>query len=212
MLSMGATNGLVDGWPKAAFGTPPAHALPPAPVIPAIACDALQKAMLSCERIESRVLSLESPACGKQGMFIPFPCSHVHRVPAEPGAYRVFRGLFFMDPGALLRLSSYGSLPPRGGFYPGLPVGFWGFPGAPFSPHPLPPFPLLPLWVCGGDRHKAEVKTAILSCLLFLQATKHCRRLSALLPMGRLIFPLGIKGMGPVWAFPSQGISEGDFF
>ena len=37
MLSMGATNGLVDGWPKAAFGTPPAQALPrAAPVIPAI--------------------------------------------------------------------------------------------------------------------------------------------------------------------------------
>ena len=124
-------------------------------------------------------------------MFIPFPCSHVHRVPAEPGAYRVFRGLFFMDPGALLWLSSYGSLPPRGGFYPGLPDGFWGFPGAPFSPHPLPPFPLLPLSVCGGDRHKAEVKTAILSCLMFLQAKVAPQVSLSLAPNGKIDLPIG---------------------
>ena len=150
MLSMGATNGLDDGWPKAAFGTPPAHALPPAaPVIPAIACDALQKAMMSCERIdlhrrESRVstprkagyvrsLSLfacASRACGAWGL------------PGFPGA--VFYGSRCSLTALVLRLpsASWGIL----SWFARWLLGLSGCAFFSPSPSPFSPFAFVGLW------------------------------------------------------------------
>lgn len=146
MLSMGATNGLVDGWPKAAFGTPPAHALPPAPVIPAIACDALQKAMLSCERIESesRVLSLH-PAKSRVCSF-PFPVRMCIACLRSLGLTGFSGGCFLWIP-----VLSYGSrltAPFRlvGDFIPVCPLAFGAFRVRLFLPIP---FPLFPFCLCG---------------------------------------------------------------
>ena len=78
-----------------------------------------------------------------------------------------------------------------GDFIPVCPLAFGAFRVRLFLPHPLPPFPLLPLWVCGGDRHKAEVKTAILGCLLFLQAKVAPQVSLSLAPNGKIALPIG---------------------
>ena len=148
---MGARNGLGDGLPKAAFGSPPTHALPrAAPVMPAIACDALQKAMLSCERKVSpqdRVQSLH-PATSRV-------CSFLFPVPMCIACLRSL-GLTGFSGGCLLWIPvlSYGSrltAPFRlvGDFIPVCPLAFGAFRVRRFLPIPFPLFPFCLWWFVG---------------------------------------------------------------